>query len=66
MSTLPPGEDPWLDRRYYGGDLPAEAERALHAIGQDWQDEAVAEGHLHDALSIAPGHLAVEIAAYKL
>jgi tetratricopeptide (TPR) repeat protein len=57
--------DEWLDRRYYGGDLPAAAERALHAIGQDWQDEAASEGHLYEALELAPGHLAVQIAAYK-
>ncbi len=57
--------DPWLDRRYYGGDLPAVAERALHAIGRHWHDEAASEGHLHDALQTAPGHLAVQIAAYK-
>jgi len=58
-------DDPWLDRRYYGGDLPQAAERALHAIGQDWQDEAASEGHLYEALDLAPGHIAVQIAAYK-
>jgi tetratricopeptide (TPR) repeat protein len=58
-------DDAWLDRRYYGGDLPAAAERALHAVGLDWQDEATAEGHIYEALALAPGHLAVQIAAYK-
>ncbi len=62
---LIPNDDAWLDRRYYGGDLPAAAERALHAIGHDWQDEPTSEGHLYEALAIAPGHLAVQIAAYK-
>lgn len=57
--------DPWLDRQYYGGDLPAAAERALHAVGLDWGDEATAEGHIYEALDLAPGHLAVQIAAYK-
>jgi tetratricopeptide (TPR) repeat protein len=55
----------WLDRRYYGGDLPAAAERALHEAGLAWQDEAAAEGHILDALALAPGHLAVHIGAYK-
>jgi hypothetical protein len=58
-------DDAWLDRRYYGGDLPAAAERALHAVGLAWEDEAVAEGHIYEALDLAPGHLAVQIAAYK-
>nr|WP_294504100.1 hypothetical protein [uncultured Rhodopila sp.] len=58
-------DDAWLERRYYGGDLPAAAERALHAVGLDWQDEAAAEGHIYEALELAPGHLAVQIAAYK-
>ena len=61
----PGPDDPWLDRRSYGGDLPAAAERAPHAIGQDWHDPAAAEGHLHDALALAPGPFAVQIAAYK-
>jgi hypothetical protein len=58
-------DESWLDRRYYGGDLPAAAERALHAVGLDWEDEATAEGHIYEALEIAPGHLAVQLAAYK-
>ena len=58
-------DDAWLERRYYGGDLPAAAERALHAVGLDWEDEATAEGHIYEALDLAPGHLAVQIAAYK-
>ena len=57
--------DAWLDRRYYGGDLPAAAERALHAVGQDWHDEAAAERHIRAALALAPDHLTVQIAAYK-
>jgi len=58
-------DDAWLERRYYGGDLPAAAERALHAVGPDWEDEATAEGHIYEALDLAPGHLAVQLAAYK-
>jgi tetratricopeptide (TPR) repeat protein len=58
-------DDSWLHRRSDGDDLPAAAERALRAAGLDWQDEAAAEGHIHDALALAPGHLAVQIAAYK-
>ena len=55
----------WLDRRYYGGDLPAEAERSLHAASLAWHDEAAAESHILDALARAPGHLAVHISAYR-
>jgi hypothetical protein len=58
-------DNAWLERRYYGGDLPAAAERALHAVGLAWDDEPTAEGHLYEALDLAPGHLAVQIAAYK-
>ncbi len=55
----------WLNRRYYGGDLPADAERALHAAGLAWHDAAAAEGHILDALALAPGHLAVHLGAYR-
>ena len=55
----------WLDRRYYGGELPAAAERALHAAGLAWHDEAAAEEHILAALALAPGHLEVHIGAYK-
>jgi tetratricopeptide (TPR) repeat protein len=58
-------DEKWLERRYYGGDLPAEAERALHAVGLVWEDEAAAESHIRSALALAPGHLAVHYGAYK-
>jgi hypothetical protein len=58
-------DDAWLDQRTYDGELPAAAERALRAVGLAWDDEATAEGHLYNALALAPGHLAVQIAAYK-
>lgn len=58
-------DNSWLDRRCYGGDLPAAAERAFHAAAQAWHDEASSEGHVHDAPAVAPGHLEVQIAAYK-
>ena len=35
-------EDEWLSRRYYGGDLPAEAERQLHLAGRHYCDDALA------------------------
>ena len=57
--------DDWLNRRYYGGDLPPEAERALHRAGLDWSDEAAAEGHIQSALALAPEHLATRLGAYK-
>jgi len=60
-----PLEEDWLNRRYYGGDLPPQAERALHQAGLDWSDETAAEGHIAEALALAPGHLAVRLGAYK-
>ncbi|HVI52066.1 MAG TPA: hypothetical protein VM661_12705 [Candidatus Sulfotelmatobacter sp.] len=58
-------DDVWLNRRYYGGDLPAEAERALHQAGLAWADEISAEGHIREALALAPDHLAPRLGAYK-
>jgi tetratricopeptide (TPR) repeat protein len=58
-------DEKWLERRYYGGTLPAEAERALHAVGLCWEDEAAAERHILRALALAPDHLAVHYGAYK-
>jgi tetratricopeptide (TPR) repeat protein len=58
-------DDAWLERRYYGGDLPAAAEQALHEAARDWHDEAAAEAHIRTALRLAPDHLAVQIGAYK-
>lgn len=58
-------DEKWLERRYYGGDLPAEAERALHAVGLCWEDEKASEAHIIRALEIAPDHLAVHYGAYK-
>ncbi|MDR3438621.1 hypothetical protein [Telmatospirillum sp.] len=58
-------DEEWLSRRYYGGDLPIEAERALHEAALDFSNESLAEQHVHRALQLAPGHLAVLIGAYK-
>jgi hypothetical protein len=58
-------DEKWLERRYYGGDLPAEAERALHAVGLCWEDEKASEAEILRALEIAPNHLAVQYGAYK-
>ena len=58
-------DEKWLERRYYGGDLPAEAERALHAVGLCWDDEKASEAHILRALELAPDHLAVHYGAYK-
>jgi hypothetical protein len=58
-------DEAWLDRRYYGGDLPEAAEHALHAAAGHWHDEAAAEAHIRTALRLAPGHIAVQIGAYK-
>lgn len=58
-------DEKWLERRYYGGDLPAEAERALHAVGLTWEDEQASEAHIQTAISLAPSHIAVHYGAYK-
>jgi len=58
-------DEAWLERRYYGGDLPAEAERALHAVGLHWEDEEASEAYIRQALALAPDHLAVHFGAYK-
>ncbi|CAH2599665.1 conserved protein of unknown function [Rhodovastum atsumiense] len=60
---LPP--EPWPDPGDDPGDLPAAAAQALRAAGAAWDDEATAERHVRDALALAPGHLAVQIGAYK-
>jgi tetratricopeptide (TPR) repeat protein len=58
-------DEKWLERRYYGDDLPAEAERALHAVGLCWEDDAAAEAQILRALALAPDHFAVHYGAYK-
>ena len=57
--------DAWLSRRYYGGDLPAEAERELHLAGLHYCDSALAETHLARAAAAAPGHRLVDLGHYK-
>ena len=58
-------DDTWLARRYYGGDLPAEAERCLHLAAAHFADTATAEGFLAHAALIAPGHRLVDLGLYK-
>lgn len=58
-------DDSWLDRRYYGGDLSAAAERALHVAAAAWDDPPAAEAALDAAEALAPGHRAVLLARYK-
>jgi len=58
-------DEKWLERRYYGGDLPAEAERALHAAGLSWEDEAATEAHIKQALAAAPNHIATNFGAFR-
>ena len=65
LTTSGPDDDAWLSRRYYGGDLPAEAERQLHLAGRHYCDDALAESHLARAAAIAPGHRAVDLGHYK-
>src|SRR4051812_26466108 len=48
-------DEAFLSRRYYGGDLPAEAERALHAAALSYADDRAAEAFLARAAALAPG-----------
>lgn len=58
-------DESWLNRRYYGGDLPAEAERALHLAAASYADTATARAHLARAEVLAPGHRLVDLGHYK-
>ena len=58
-------DETWLSRRYYGGDLPAEAERCLHLAAAHFADTATAEGFLAHAALVAPGHRLVDLGFYK-
>lgn len=58
-------DDAWLSRRYYGGDLPEEAERLLHLAAANYADTALAERYLREASEAAPGHRAVDLGFYK-
>lgn len=58
-------DDLWLDRSYYGGKLPAAAERELHMAARMYLDDSRAERHLHRALAIAPEEILVHLGLYK-
>lgn len=55
----------FLDRVYYGGSLPREAERLIHAAALSYGETARAEGYLREAYGRYPGHVPVLIACYK-
>lgn len=55
----------WTDRVYYGGDLPREAEKALHMAGAHWHEPDIAEHWLAQAMTLAPAHRAVQLGHYK-
>lgn len=58
-------DEDWLARRYYGGDLPPEAERCLHLAAASYADSATALHHLGQAAKAAPGHRLVDLGHYK-
>jgi len=58
-------DDAWLSRSYYGGVLPAAAERELHCAARAYLDDARAELHLRRALAIAPDEILVHLGLYK-
>ncbi len=59
-----PGTD-FLDRLYYGGTLPVEAERLLHEAALSYSDTDRAQRYLMEAFVRFPGHVPVYIACYK-
>lgn len=58
-------DEDWLARRYYGGDLPPEAERCLHLAAASYADSGEALAHLAHAAEVAPGHRLVDLGHYK-
>jgi len=58
-------DEGWLNRRYYGGDLPPEAERLLHLAAASYADGDAAQGYLAQAAALAPGHRLVDLGHYK-
>lgn len=58
-------ETEWLDAACLGGSLPAPAEEQLRLAGLAYQQDTVAEWHLHAAEALAPGHPAVLIGKYR-
>ncbi|WP_372397296.1 hypothetical protein ABMY26_24985 [Azospirillum sp. HJ39] len=58
-------DEDWLARRYYGGDLPPEAERCLHLAAASYADGEAALAHLARAAETAPGHRLVDLGHYK-
>ncbi|MBW7962569.1 hypothetical protein [Bradyrhizobium sp. BR 10261] len=48
-----------------GHGLPSEAERHLWEAGLSYHLDDIAEGHLHEAEALAPGHAAVLIGLYR-
>lgn len=58
-------DEGWLNRRYYGGDLPPEAERLLHRAAASYADGDAAQRYLAEAAAVAPGHRLVDLGHYK-
>ncbi len=58
-------DEGWFNRRYYGGDLPPEAERLLHLAAASYSDGDAARTYLAQAAAIAPGHRLVDLGHYK-
>lgn len=49
----------------FGAGLPPDAECELRLAGLSYHDGCVAEAHLHNALTLAPRHIAVHIGLYR-
>ena len=58
-------EDALLANAVLGGGLPPEAEYHLWEAGLSYHLDEVAERHLHEAQTLAPGHAAVLIGLYR-
>ena len=61
----PTAMDAILAASLLGNGLPAAAEQHLHAAGQAYHRDELAEWHLREAQSVAPDHAAVLIGLYR-
>ena len=59
------GDAQALEAACFGAGIPADAEQELRLAGQFYQQDSIAEAHLHRALELAPWHIAVHIGLYR-
>jgi tetratricopeptide (TPR) repeat protein len=64
-NVIAPPNDRATEAACFGAGLPPDAERELRLAGLAYHDDRVAETHLHNALALAPWHIAVHIGLYR-